>query len=1228
MKFSANSIRLFHWLHLPGAVLLALLQRTPAVRVVTTASEIILRSPAGALLKSAVAAVGSIGALHSMAGATTLSPSSPSPTSATVGTSKTVAFSAIGAQSAGESWVVGGSVPPGLTFNNGASSGTVNTPTGVLIMSGTPTTAGTYVLSLRAYEKPNAGGASSPLWSYTVVVTGGVAATAPSFTTHPATQTVTAGANVTFTVAATGSPTPTLQWRKNGVNISGQTGTSLTLSSVAVADGGSYTCVATNSVTSVTSNAATLTVNAATVAPAFSTHPTTQTVTAGANVTFTVAATGSPTPTLQWQKNGSNLAGQTGTSLTLSSVALADGGSYTCVATNSVTSVTSNAATLTVNAATVAPAFSTHPTSQTVTAGANVTFTVAATGSPTPTLQWQKNGSNLAGQTGTSLTLSSVAVADGGSYTCVATNSVTSVTSNAATLTVNAATVAPAFSTHPTSQTVTAGANVTFTVAATGSPTPTLQWQKNGSNLAGQTGPSLTLSSVAVADGGSYTCVATNSVTSVTSNAATLTVNAATIAPAFSTHPAVQTVPPGTNVTFTIVATGSPTPTLQWQKNGGNLAGQTGSSLTLNAVTAADAGSYSCVATNTAGTATSNAATLTLSTVAVAPAFTTQPTTQTVAAGTNVTFSVVATGSPTPTLQWEKNGGALAGQTGTSLTLTAVTATDAGSYTCTATNPSGTVTSSAATLTVSAVAPTFTTQPVGQSVNAGTNVTLTVVAAGSPVPTLQWQKNGSSLAGKTGASLALTNVQVADAGSYTCIATNTAGTATSSAAALAVNAVTVAPAFTTHPTSQTVNAGTTVTFAVVATGSPVPTLQWRKNGTVLAGQTGLSLVLPNVQSSDAGSYVCVATNTVSSATSNSATLTLNAVPVPNTPPAFTTQPVAQSVSAGATVTLTVAVTGSPTPTLQWLKDGSSLAGQNNASLTLTGIQSSDAGNYTCVATNSVGAVTSNAATVSVAAATGPDSRISNVSVRTTLAAAQTLIVGFTMQGGSKLVLVRAVGPGLANFGVTGTMSDPKLLLYKDATMLTQNDNWGGGGNLSTAFASVGAFPLTVTSLDAALMRTVEGGHTAQVTGPVGGNVLVEAYDAGTGVSPRLSNISARNFVGTGGDILIAGFTVAGTSPKNLLIRAVGPTLGVFGVPGTLNDPKLSIFNSAGVVIAENDTWNASLASVFSSVGAFALAPGSKDAAFTLTLPPGGYTVQVSGADGGTGEALVELYELP
>jgi hypothetical protein len=141
--------------------------------------------------------------------------------------------------------------------------------------------------------------------------------------------------------------------------------------------------------------------------------------------------------------------------------------------------------------------------------------------------------------------------------------------------------------------------------------------------------------------------------------------------------------------------------------------------------------------------------------------------------------------------------------------------------------------------------------------------------------------------------------------------------------------------------------------------------------------------------------------------------------------------------------------------------------------------------------------------------------------------------------------------------------------------------------------------------------------------------LVEAYDAGSGSAVRLTNLSARNRVGTGNDILIAGFFIAGTGTQRVLIRAVGPSLAAFGLTGLLTDPKLEIYNAAGAKIAENDNWDATLSSTFASAGAFALTPGGKDAALIVSLPAGAtYTVQVKGADGGTGEGLIEVYELP
>ena len=138
-------------------------------------------------------------------------------------------------------------------------------------------------------------------------------------------------------------------------------------------------------------------------------------------------------------------------------------------------------------------------------------------------------------------------------------------------------------------------------------------------------------------------------------------------------------------------------------------------------------------------------------------------------------------------------------------------------------------------------------------------------------------------------------------------------------------------------------------------------------------------------------------------------------------------------------------------------------------------------------------------------------------------------------------------------------------------------------------------------------------------------------------TPRLINVSARTQVGTGGDVLIAGFVVGGTGSKTVLIRAIGPTLGLFGVPGVLADPRLELYAAGGTTpISTNNDWGtaanaAAVRTIFTQVGAFQLALESKDAALLVTLPPGSYTAQVSGVGTGpaaTGAALVEVYEVP
>lgn len=449
------------------------------------------------------------------------------------------------------------------------------------------------------------------------------------------------------------------------------------------------------------------------------------------------------------------------------------------------------------------------------------------------------------------------------------------------------------------------------------------------------------------------------------------------------------------------------------------------------------------------------------------------------------------------------------------------------------------------------------------------------------------------------------------------------------------------PVIAVAPTNRTGALGGSVTFPVEVTvgGTPfsfqnsnhVPLgFTWSRNGQDLgdlgasSGKytnpgTGLALTINSLTAADAGDYtvtVCTAGGVVISAP---ATLAIGSA----TAPVITTQPRGATVNAGSTVALTAATTSPAGHSYQWFKDGTAIPGASSDTLVLAGVSNASAGSYSVVVTGASGAsVTSAAATLLVTS--NQPSRLPNLSVRTTLASAQTLILGFATNG-TKTMLVRAVGPTLAAFGLAGTLPDPAIELYDSASArIDQNNDWSP--SLSPVFVDVGAFALDSGSRDAALQRSCAGPYTAQVKGGGAGVVLVEVYDAG-GVG-KLVNVSARNGVGTGDNILIAGFVVDGTAAKTLLIRGVGAKLAEFGVSGVLADPKLEIYNAAASKVAENDSWNALLQPVARSVGAFDLTIGSRDAAIMITLAPGAYTAQISGIGGTTGEALVEVYEVP
>ena len=265
--------------------------------------------------------------------------------------------------------------------------------------------------------------------------------------------------------------------------------------------------------------------------------------------------------------------------------------------------------------------------------------------------------------------------------------------------------------------------------------------------------------------------------------------------------------------------------------------------------------------------------------------------------------------------------------------------------------------------------------------------------------------------------------------------------------------------------------------------------------------------------------------------------------------------------------------------------------------------------------------------LSVGAAETP-ARLLNLSVRS---AAGTPIPGFVLAGeGTRPILLRAVGPGLAPFGLTGFEPNPRLTLLSGSRTVGENDDWRPADG--PAMAAAGAFPLPAGSRDAALLTPLAAGaYTAPVNAT--GITLLEVYDAASAAAgPSLVNASTLAPVGTGAGVLIPGFVVGGTGKLRLLLRAIGPSLAGFGVTGTLANPTVTLYRGQQA-LATNDDWMAAanpgqVMAAAARVGAFPLEMESRDAVLLADLEAGAYTAVVSGVGGTSGQALFELYAVP
>lgn len=609
----------------------------------------------------------------------------------------------------------------------------------------------------------------------------------PPTVSAPAGATALEGTQATFVTTVTGSPEPAVRWQRaapgssSWADVPGGTGTALTVDAARADDGARYRAVASNVAGTATGDPATLTV---TWGPEVTAAPADAAGLPGTTARFAVAAAGSPAPTVRWQTAppGSDVwtdvAGATGPTYDRVLGSGDAGLRVRAVLTGATGEVASAAATIALHAA---PVVTTDPQDQAVPEGADATFTVAVSGTPAPTLRWQVRAPGGAGWAdvpdadGVTLVVPAERAGQGARYRAVASSAAGSAVSAAATLTV----LWGPEVTDPADATVVAGGVARFEVAAAGEPAPAVRWQtSDGSgwtDVPGATGAVYERTADPRDQGLLVRAVATGAAGEVPSAAATLTVHTA---PTFTTQPADVTADAGGVATFTVATAGSPTPAVRWQVRppGGawaDVAGGESGTLTVPVAPEGDGASYRALASN--AVATDVASEVAVLRVLTPPAVG-DPADATVPDGGTARFEVTASGSPAPTVTWERSADGttwlpVPGASGPVLELPVTTADDGALVRAVATSTlvagPATATSAPARVTVVA-APEVVAEPGGVGADgvlpvvAGRPVTLTwVVDADAGTATWQSSRDGGRTWGDLPGGAQVSQVAVA-----------------------------------------------------------------------------------------------------------------------------------------------------------------------------------------------------------------------------------------------------------------------------------------------------------------------------------------------------------------------------------------------------------------------------------------------------------------------------------
>jgi len=645
------------------------------------------------------------------------------------------------------------------------------------------------------------------------------------------------------------------------------------------------------------------------------------------------------------------------------------------------------------------------------------------------------------------------------------------------------------------------------------------QWRKDGVPITGATAATLRLTNLATSDIGSYDVVATGPQSAQTSLPAVL---ASPIA--IRTQPQAQFAVRRGAVVFRVETSTEGPVTYQWLLDDLPIRGATAPEFAIDSAEMLDAGRYNVLVTNPRGSVLSDTARLT-----VFELFCSRPVAE---VGNSVEFTISRRGVPADSYEWRRNGVRISvADPGERYVIASAQHGDTGAYTLVATNGAGTFESNIATLSVGPVAPQIVVPPKSQTTSLGRVLTLSVGAVGNPAIRYQWQKDGVVISGATASIFRIPLTAVTDAGAYRVLVTNSLGTATSPEATIVItNPTPSASRFSAQPTSQTVTAGESLTLSATVNGTGWR-YQWLKNGMAIPGATNASLTISVVTEADAALYEVLVANATDTAKSERAVVTV--LPSPNEVGRLTNLSVRAFTGIGDRILIvgfTLAGPGGKPVLIRGIGPSLAAFGVNGAltdprlgvfvgsnemasndnwttddgralgAFALTAgsrdavvSQNLTAQNFTVQISGIGGGVGESLVELYDANPTNSALRLVNLSTRTQLDTGQRLIVGLTITGRQPVrILVRAVGPTLATFGLGGGHPDPVMELYSGSTVIQQNDNWQGDDG-----RTAGAFPLIVGSKDAAVSAVLAPGsyfvHTLGAPG-TSGVVLVEVYE--------------------------------------------------------------------------------------------------------------------------------------